>query len=75
MSSPDRQPKQTIRQLRQERGWTQVDLAVHLGVVPSVIANWERGRVPPPGHQQALANLFGVSVEAIAFGPVEQAPG
>ena len=66
--------KKTIRQLREERGWTHVDLAVYLGVVPSVIANWERGRVPTPGHQQALANLFGVNVEAIAFEPAKQAP-
>ena len=37
------------------------------------MAKWERGRVPTPGHQQALADLFGISVEAIAFGPAEQA--
>ena len=73
MSSPDRQSKKTIRQLRQERGWSQPDLAQRLGVRPNAVANWERGRaMPSPSHRQALAHLFGVNVEAIAFGPAEQ---
>ena len=68
-------PKKTIRQLRQEWGWSQQVLAGRLRVKPSTISNWERGyRVPSHGHLQALANLFGVSVAAIAVGPVEQPP-
>ncbi len=75
MAEPDHQPQKTIRQLRQARGWTQEVLAGRLRVAPSTIARWERGRVPTPGQQQRLADLFGISVEAIAFGPAEQAPG
>ena len=39
------------------------------------ISNWELGlRRPYRRNLQRLADLFGVSVEAIAFGPAEQVP-
>ncbi len=68
------QPQQTIRQLRQARGWSQLELALEVGVDQSTVAKWERGRMPTPSHRLALADLFGVPVEAIAFGPAEQVP-
>ncbi len=72
-TEPDRQPKTTIRQLRQARGWSQLDLALRLQVSPGAISFWERGtRRPQPRHQQGLASLFGVPVEAIAFGLASQ---
>ncbi len=74
MAAPNYQSKKTIRQLRQARGWTQFDVALGLGVTQSAVAKWERGRVPTPGHQQGLANLFGVGAEAIAFGRAVQVP-
>ena len=73
MSRPTGQPKQTVRQLRQARGWRQVDLAARLSLRPEAVATWERGqKMPNEVHQQALADLFGVSVAAIAFGPAAQ---
>jgi transcriptional regulator with XRE-family HTH domain len=33
----------TIRELRTERGWSQLKLANLLGVTPSTIYHWERG--------------------------------
>ncbi len=76
MAEPDRhQPTMTIRQLRLALGWSQRVLAGRLRLAESAVSDWERGRrVPTPGQQQALADLFGVPVEAIAFGPAEQAP-
>ena len=75
MTEPAIPPKKTIRQLRQERGWSQVTVGVRLGVAGRTVSNWERGLTRPnQQHQQALADLFGVSGEAIAFGPAEQAP-
>ena len=65
----------TIRQLREERGWSQHELARRLRVPPSTVFRWEhRGQVPNPHHRQRLAALFGVSVEAIALGSAEQEP-
>ena len=67
------QPKKTIRQLRQERGWAQLDVALRLGVTVSTISLWERGlRVPTQLNQNRLARLFGLSVTAITFGRGEQ---
>ncbi len=75
MTAPARQPKKTIRQLRQERGWSQADVAGRLRLTTSTVANWESGhRVPTAHNLQRLAALFGVPVEAIAVGPPAQPP-
>ncbi len=74
MTAPTRPPQQTIRQLREEQGWSREGVASRLQASVRTIGGWERGRVPPPDQQQRLADLFGVSVEAIAFGPAEQEP-
>ena len=39
-----------MRRLRRRLGWTQVELAVALGVTANSVARWERGEVPirPP---------------------------
>ena len=57
----------TIRQLRQERGWAQLDLALRLGTTAYAVSAWERGRrVPSEGYRRRLAALFGVSVADMA---------
>ncbi len=67
--------KKTIRELREARGWSQLDVAVRVRVSASAVHKWERGQVVPrPQHQQRLAALFGISVEELALGPAEQAP-
>ncbi len=73
MSSPASQPTKTIRQLRQARGWSQIDLAVRIGVDRSNVTRWESGaKTPSPGNRQRLAKLFGVEVGEIAFGQDEE---
>lgn len=38
---------QKLRRLRQARGWTQTDMAVHLGMDRSFLSDLERGRREP----------------------------
>ncbi len=65
----------TVRQLREERGWSRPALAVQIGASVGAVYNWERGvAVPHRKYQHALGRLFGVSVEDMALGPAEQAP-
>ncbi len=67
MSSPS-QPVKTLRELRQTRGWRQVDVAALLGVHADMVSRWERGeRVPRARTQHRLAILFGVPVDQIVF--------
>ncbi len=62
----------TIKQLREAKGWTQVELANKLSVAPSTIYNWERGRFEPRLKQlRDLARALGVSMNDIAS---EEAP-
>ncbi len=68
-------PQQSLRQLRQARGWSQQDLAVRLGVSQGAVSLWERGvRLPYRRTRQRLADLFGVGVGEIAFGEGEEQP-
>ncbi len=63
----------TIRQLREKWGWSQLDLALEVEVSQRTVSRWERGELVPQQHNlQRLAEVFGVSVEAIAFGAAEQ---
>ncbi len=65
--------KKTIRQLRQERGWTQQDLAQLLGVTQSTVSGWERGlKTQRPRTLLRLAALFGVRIEDIAIEQAER---
>jgi transcriptional regulator with XRE-family HTH domain len=58
----------TIREWRLERGWSQNDLAVRLGVTPTTIYNWERGKNEPSASMfRRLALALGVSMDVIAL--------
>ena len=58
----------TIRELREAQGWTQLRLAIEVGVTPVTVYNWERGRYEPKASQfRALARALGVSMDDIAL--------
>jgi transcriptional regulator with XRE-family HTH domain len=62
----------TIRELREERGWSQFQLAVKTGVTPGTVGNWERGQNEPKATQlRRLAEVFGVSMDVILIGDQE----
>ena len=59
-------PMKTLRQLREEAGITQLDVAFALKVTPQTVYNWERGAREPKGrHLQQLARLFKVSADDV----------
>jgi len=58
----------TIRQLREAKGWSQAETAHRVGVAPSTIYNWERGKFEPRVAQlRDLAAALGVRMDEIAL--------
>ena len=61
---------QTIRELRRERGWTQFELALAVGVQPQTIYLWESGRrMPQVPQMRKLGEVFDLCSDAIALEP------
>ncbi len=60
----------TIRALRQERGWTQFELALRVGVQPQAVYLWESGRrTPQVAQMRKLGEVFGLCSDEIELGP------
>lgn len=58
----------SLRQLREESGLTQFQVAQQLEVTITTVSNWEREASEPMGrHLQKLARLYGVSPFDIAL--------
>ena len=58
--------KNTLRELRAERGWSQADLAARLSVSRQTINAIETGKYDPSLPLAfAMARLFGQPIEAI----------
>jgi transcriptional regulator with XRE-family HTH domain len=58
----------TIRELRRERGWTQFELALAVGVQPQTVYLWERGRrIPQVPQLRKLGEVFGLCSDKIAL--------
>ncbi len=60
----------TIRALRQERGWTQFELALRVGVQPQAVYLWESvRRTPQVAQMRKLGEVFGLCSDEIELGP------
>lgn len=58
----------TIRELRRERGWTQFQLALAVGVQPQTVYLWESGRRMPQVPQlRKLGQIFGLCSDEISL--------
>ena len=56
----------TIDMLRRQRGWTQFELALAVGVQPQTIYLWESGRRQPKVSQmRKLGKVFGMCSDEI----------
>lgn len=55
--------------MREGRGWSQGELAKHLGVDRCRLGKWERGRSAPSLEDlAALAGVLGVTLDELVFG-------
>ena len=55
-----------IKKFRKRAGYSQKEVADELHVTPSAVSSWEAGRYSPDqGNLSALADLFGVTVDAL----------
>ena len=53
-----------LKELRQERGIGQVELATRIGVSKGIISMWEHGlREPALSNLVSIARFFGVSID------------
>ncbi len=65
----------TIRALRQERGWTQFELAIKVNVQPQAVYFWESGRrTPQVAQMRKLAQVFELSSDEILLKSVPTVP-
>lgn len=60
---------QRVKELRKQKGWTQIDLAQKLGIRRTAVANYEQGiSFPPLPTLDRIAQLFGVSLDGLVWG-------
>ena len=63
----------TISALRLERGWTQFELALAVGVQPQTVYLWESGRRQPQVSQmRKLGNVFEICSDEIDLTPLRE---
>ena len=65
-----------IIKLRKQKGWSQEDLALHMGVSRQSVSKWESmSSLPDLDKIIKLSNLFGVSTDYLLKDDVEEEPG
>ncbi|MGB8344931.1 MAG: FxSxx-COOH system tetratricopeptide repeat protein [Ktedonobacteraceae bacterium] len=63
-----RRPNTRLKREREQRGWTQSELAERVGSTQVNVSRWEKGvTVPSPYYRQRLGELFGKSIEQLGF--------
>ena len=59
---------QRLRRAREQRGWSQKDVADKIDTDPKAVGRWERGIISPsPHYRQKLCALFGMSAGELGF--------
>ncbi len=65
--------KYTIKELREAKGWSQLILAIRVGVTPLSVSNWERLKARPEQfYVEQMAELFDVPIDQIAIKPTKR---
>ena len=52
-------PSSRLRAARFARGWSQLDLARHLGITAGAVNFWEHGKTPRPAMRAKISQLLG----------------
>jgi transcriptional regulator with XRE-family HTH domain len=61
--------KITLAAARVNKGMKQCEAAKALGIMPSTLRNWEKGKTfPKASYLAKLCDLYGVSTDHIFFG-------
>jgi transcriptional regulator with XRE-family HTH domain len=56
----------TFKRLREERGWSEEEVAHRVGVDAATVRGWEGGGAEPePAAMDRIADAFGVSQDAL----------
>jgi transcriptional regulator with XRE-family HTH domain len=56
----------TLKDLREAKSLTQMEVAVRLNTTPTTVSNWERGVQEPRLNQiPSLAQLYGVTADEL----------
>lgn len=63
-----------VRQLREERAWSQGELADKIGADPAQISRYENGRITPSDAVVRLAEGFGVSTDYLLVVGAQRRP-
>jgi transcriptional regulator with XRE-family HTH domain len=64
-----------VKQLRTERGWSQGELAEHVGADPAQISRYENGRITPSADATVrLAEAFDVSCDYLLVADAPRRP-
>src|SRR5205807_738991 len=59
-----------LKREREQRNWTQSELAEHIGTTRINVSRWENGvTTPSPYYRQRLGELFGKSIQELGLVP------
>ena len=73
---PKNIPSIRLREVREQRGWTQVDLAEKVGVTERTVGRWERGEAFPTSYALTkLCMLFNMTQEELGLRRAKNIPG
>jgi peptide/nickel transport system substrate-binding protein len=68
MSEDEAIPNERLRRARSLKGWSQADLAAHVGTSFEIVSRWERGvAVPGPYYRERLCTVLGKTAEELGL--------
>jgi tetratricopeptide (TPR) repeat protein/transcriptional regulator with XRE-family HTH domain len=72
---PQPRPNLLLKRAREQRNWTQVQVATKIGMQPDTVGKWERGVDTPSLYaRQKLCELFGMSAAELGLGQGREEP-